>query len=241
VLDPSGSSVVVSTSTFTEDEYEEMDRLRVFYTLAEDFGILRQVSRFIRQETGLREIDFYVGVLERTRAAPARYPAMALVANTTQHFMAPPVSWQFFIDELRHYVIDELGVTGNSALDTALAVQAAVLPSASRRYPDSLDLAHDWAAWWTEVMAQKRTGDPDWHPVVPRLDTFPPATFVVDDPFGIITQRLGAPFQMHALGLNWELKTPTTRGMSDEAFMRMVESFKQLEGENGGLVAAAAT
>ena len=44
-------SLVISTSSFSTDDYAEMLHLRRVFIVAENFGVLRQVSRFVRQET----------------------------------------------------------------------------------------------------------------------------------------------------------------------------------------------
>ena len=50
-----------------------MERLRRVFLLYENFGVLRHVSRFVRQETGMREIDLY----ERMRRTSRRQPGAA--------------------------------------------------------------------------------------------------------------------------------------------------------------------
>jgi hypothetical protein len=221
VLDAGKSSLVVSTSTFTRDEYDEMDRLRNFYTLCEDFGVLRQIARFVRQESGWREVDLYAGLREVTLVEPDRWPTLAIVADRVPQFMAPPVSWRFMIDELRSYLLEIVGIAGGDDLEAALAVQLAVLPAPGRSFPQVLELPHDYSAWWSAIVEQKRNGNLSWPDVVPPLRTFPRALFRVDDPLGLVTRRLGQPMQFHSLGLNWELASPATRGMSEEERKRV--------------------
>ena len=87
-------SVVVSTSTYTEEDHHEILRLRLAYILLENFGVLRQVARFVRQETGVGEADFYDRLRTDSRARPERWPAITLVVHGGPELMAPPVSWR---------------------------------------------------------------------------------------------------------------------------------------------------
>ena len=48
-----------------------MLHLRRVFLVAENFGVLRQVSRFVRQEAGLTEVDLYER-LRHDAACPAR-------------------------------------------------------------------------------------------------------------------------------------------------------------------------
>ena len=98
-------ALVVSTSSFSRDDYDAMERYRVAFVLCENFALLRQVSRFVRQETGVREMDFYVQLVEEARADPNRWPAIAYVFDVVVELMIPPASWRLFIDEVRTFCI----------------------------------------------------------------------------------------------------------------------------------------
>jgi radical SAM superfamily enzyme YgiQ (UPF0313 family) len=215
VLDPTHNSLVVATSTYTRQEYDEMDRLRMAYTLCEDFGVLRQISRYVRQEAGVPEVELYERIRRQARAHPDRWPLLELVTERVPQYMGPPVSWGLAMAELRRFLVDELGVADDSALEVALAVQHAVLPSSDRTFPVTLELAHDYVSWWSAVREQKRAGNHDWGASVPPLRDHGPGVLTVDDPVGLVTARIGHPFQLHSLGLNWELRSPVTLGLSD--------------------------
>ena len=44
-----------------------MLQLRRIFMVLENYGVLRHVARYVRQETGRREIDFFAGPARRRR------------------------------------------------------------------------------------------------------------------------------------------------------------------------------
>ena len=204
-------ALVVSTSTFTREEYDQMERYRRVFLLCENFGVLRQISRFVRQEAGIPEMEFYVRLESDVTANPARWPTIAFTFDTVIDYMIPPVSWRFFVDEVRDYLTTEVGLVDNDALDCVVAVQHALLPARDREFPCQLALAHDYAAWHREMLEVKRRGYAlDWTSTAPRLETFGPGVFEVDDPQSI--REFGFGMSLFYDGeSDWELGSPVAR------------------------------
>ncbi len=203
---------VVSTATFTLDDYEEMLRLRAVFLLCENFGALRQVARFVRQETGEREIDFYQQLRKDSLADRERWPHIAFTLHSVPNLMVPPVSWRSFTDEIGRYLVEVLGVEDDTALQTVLEVQHSLLPAPDRSFPEVHDLAHDYAAWHGAMFDAKYSGRrQDWHDVVPRLREYGPARFEVDDP-NRVSSSMG--FKINdEYNTNWEFDTPVARDL----------------------------
>ncbi len=100
---------VVASSSFTREDYAEMLDLRQTFALCENFGVLRQVARFVHHETGMRDVDFYAQICAETRAERERWPSIATAFAFGPSLGVPPVSWRCFIDELRDYLTARLG------------------------------------------------------------------------------------------------------------------------------------
>ena len=98
-----------------------MDRLRVAFYVFDNFGVLRHMARFVRSETGIKEVDFYDRISRDALAQPQQWPIIASVVRMMNDNLAPPSSWGLFVDEVGRYVATVLGVEAGSALDTALA------------------------------------------------------------------------------------------------------------------------
>ncbi len=191
-------------------------QLRSAYALLDTYGILRYVARYIRSEIGMHEIEFYDSLQIETSQHPREWPVIADALRTLEDYMAPPGSWSFVIAEVRRYVVDHMGLPENSGLRTALAVQLAHLPAADRKFPHTLNLEHDFTAWWNAMLISREEGHrEDWEKHVPRLSEFGPATITIADPNKICRLEVGR--SLTALGYNlrtWELDSPVARARS---------------------------
>ena len=173
------------------------------------------MSRFVRQEAGLPEIELYERLRLDARARPDQWPALAFTFKVVPFLAMPPISWRFLIDEVREYVTTELSIADDSALDTVLRVQHALLPARRRSFPLSLELPHDYVGWHRAMLDVKDSGHADWEHRVPRLRDFPPARFTVDDPNDICGRALGCEIDDNAHA-SWELGSPLARAVSHE-------------------------
>ena len=204
---------VKECSTYSRKEWDEMWQLRSVYFLFDTYATLRYVARYLRRETGMHEIEFYDKLQIEALQRPQEWPVIADVLRTLEGYMAPPGSWIFFIDEVRRYVVDHMGLPESSGLRTALAVQHAHLPAADRKFPLTLNLEHDFTAWWNAMLVSREEGHrEDWEKHVPRLSEYGPATITVADPNRICRREVGK--TLTALGYNlrtWELDSPVAR------------------------------
>jgi hypothetical protein len=123
------------------------------------------------------------------------------------------VSWRLFIDEMRRYIVEVLGVADDSALETTLRVQHALLPERDRVFPCKLHLDHDYAAWHRLIVEAKESGRrDDWPEVVPPLSSFGPATFEVNDPYSVCERARGFRVDLE-YDADWEMASPVSRAM----------------------------
>ena len=158
-------------------------------------------------------MDLIEGMRLEATADPVRWPYLALTLLSVPDTMIPPVSWGLFIDEVRRYLVEVVGVAEGTDLDTALAVQHALLPAPGRRFPIELDLQHDYEAWHAAVLAAKDDGHlHDWHLVVDPLRSFGPARMRIDDPRELCTHNIGFGSALEAYQ-DWELASPVARAM----------------------------
>ncbi|MCC5951660.1 MAG: radical SAM protein [Acidimicrobiia bacterium] len=203
--------LVVSSSSFTRADYDTMMKLRRIFLLCENYGVLRQVARHVRKESGTREADFYDGLRRVITDQADLWPDIAAGLRVAPVLMVAPGSWRPFIDEVGRYVVEQLGLADDSALRTVLDVQHALLPSRDRRFPDVLDLSHDYAAWHAAMLTAKDEHPPDeWTDHVPHLREFGPATFEVTDPHQLCTLATGFRIESDSYG-QWEFGSPIAR------------------------------
>lgn len=201
------------TASYTREEWDHMNQLKMAYYLLDSYGLLRYVARFVRRELGIGEVDFYDSVQSEVLSNPGKWPVMATVLITLQGFMAPPGSWGLYMEEVRRYLLEHMGLPDGSALRTTLAVQHAHLPAAGRQFPHSLALEHDFSAWWNTILVAREEGHrEDWEKHTPQLSQFAAGTLNVDDPSGICHHELGKPLNVLLYSLrSWELESPVAR------------------------------
>ena len=205
--------IVMETSSFTRAEWEDMNGLRRAFYSFDNWGVLRYLSRFVRQETGIHEVDIYDRVRTEALADRAVWPIITTTLEALESYMAPPASWGLFVAEMHRFVTTRLGVADDSALRTALDVQLAHLPAPGRRFPLTIGLAHDFVAWQDALLSARENGHrDDWEIVVPRLGTYPPTELTISDPNDICSTDVGKPMGMLGMSLrSWELDSPVAR------------------------------
>ena len=210
---PPDKALIVSTSSFTASDYKVMDRWRQLFLLMENYGVLRQVARFVRYETGIKEMVFYRQLDESVGAQPNRWPTIAFTMNFLKDLMVPPGSWRNFIDEVHDYLVTELDIPDDSALQTVLQVQHALLPSRDRTFPHQIELAHDYSQWHSSMLASKQVGwEQDWTPNVEPLRTMGPTSFIVEDSQHLSTFGMGTPLGTDS-DFDWEFDSPVGRAL----------------------------
>ncbi|MBL8774588.1 MAG: radical SAM protein [Acidimicrobiales bacterium] len=139
--------VVVATSTFSREDRRTMMRLRHAYTAFERFGILRHVVRYAQWDHGVPAMAVIGRIVERSEHDPERYPLLNWVARYFDFFNAVPVGWSAFFAEVGTFLEQEFGIGPSADRDAVLAAQSFVLPDLGRRFPATLDLPHDVAAY----------------------------------------------------------------------------------------------
>ncbi len=212
---------VKETTSFTRAEWEQMNRLTYAYYVFENFGVLRQIATYVHAETGQREIDFYERFVEDVHSDPQRWPLSTITVQILPELMVPPVSWRLFLDEIRRYLVEQVGLVDDDALDTVMAVQHALMPARGRSFPVTLELPRDYATWFATIADLRDQGfHHDWHLQAPRLRDLGPGTFRVDDPFDVCTTALGGSLRSLMVENAWDLDSPVSRPrqrINDEA------------------------
>ncbi|MDH4168236.1 MAG: radical SAM protein [Acidimicrobiia bacterium] len=209
--------VLKETNSYDRDDWKEMSHLRVTAYIFDTAGASRHVSKYVRHETGQREIDFYAQLIRDVLADSERWPSLAFAVRAVVNRMLPPGSWRRFVDELHDYLVQRCGVPDDDALATVLAVQHAVLPTNGRSFPHHLELAHDYVAWHQAVLDVRTNGHhDDWHELVPPLREYPSGELDVEDPDDVCRTALGQHMDMFLQRhVAWELVSPVSRPRID--------------------------
>ncbi|MGB3409635.1 MAG: radical SAM protein [Microthrixaceae bacterium] len=179
------ANVLVSTISYTREDFDEMRRLRLLFRACEHYGLLRHLFRWLQVEHQVRPLDLIHVIDQTIEERPEQYPLLTWVGRYFDLITAPPGGWPPFYDEVVRLLSETYGIERDSAMDTVLAVQKFLMPSHGRKFPDRLSLDHDYATWYhsTSLGAQDVAG------TRPLID-MPAGELVVDDPAGICDARL---------------------------------------------------
>ena len=204
--------LITSTSTFSTSDYLEMERGRLLFLLMENYGVLRQVARYVRHETGTKEMAFYRQLDRKVRSEPNIWPTINFVLNNLGELMIPPGSWRIFIDEIRSYLVNELSIPADDALETVLQVQHALLPSRERVFPHEIQISKNYTEWYKSMIESKQLSwKDDWTSAVNPLRTFSQSvSFIVEDPQQLTSLGFGTPFDGDP-DADWEFESPVAR------------------------------
>ncbi|HWC49886.1 MAG TPA: hypothetical protein VG448_13480, partial [Solirubrobacterales bacterium] len=204
-LKPLPPDVIVSSNTFSEEDFRTMASLSVLYSAFQTGGVLKYYMTFLAREHGITHLHFLEGLRDRDLSS---YPLLLSARNALVSLGRQPDplleffaknSWPEFYDEVREYLMLSLHVGSGSGLKTVDMVQRSVI--AYRGCPRTLELQlpHDFAAYFRDVVGVKRTPGP--------LADYPPASFSVTDYQGV--GQIGTGSVGHAdLELNSLLKPP---------------------------------
>jgi len=210
-LVPGRNALVISTASFSEADWREMERLRVEFGYFENYGVLRLVSRYVRHRAGIPEAQLYRDLAAGVAADPTRWPALAATVAHGSEVMAPIYSWPVLFSDIADHLTATYDV-GGPGLDAILAAQVAILPAAGRTFPETIDLRHDVVGWYQAMLAAKSLhGDEHWTELVPQLEEFPAGKLTVDDPERVTDLYLGVNRESTAVGATWELDSPLGR------------------------------
>ena len=179
------SNIVVSTSSYTRADFDEMLRLRLLFRSLEHYGLLRHLFRWLQREHGIRAVDLVHDIDRAIIEDPERYPLLTWVGRYFDLVTVPPGGWAPFYDEVVDFLAARHGVEWTSAMGTVIAVQEFLMPTRQRQFPDAISLDHDYVTWYRATSGDDGPPLPDL-----RLAQLGPGELIVDDPAGVCDARL---------------------------------------------------
>jgi len=180
VADSSG--VVVSSRSFSPEDRAYMKRLRHAHAVFERFGLLRHLMRYLQWDHRLPVTETMARVVQVTEEDPGAYPLLNWSMRSFDLFGVPPLGWRSFYDEVRRFVVTELGVEPSRALETVLGLQRFLMPEYGRRFPDTIALDHDYVAYYRSATASLWSSGEFHPPERPLADHGPAAFTIYGDP-----------------------------------------------------------
>ncbi len=184
-------NLVTSTHSFTVDERKRMWRFRTVDTIAERMAVLRHVMRFLQWEHGIAATDLADRVLAVTDDDPLRYPTVSWVFGYFDLLPTVAVGWRTFYGEIASLLRDEFGLDPDASdLRCVLDLQEFLMPVPGRSFPASIELPHDYTAYYRSATRELYTTGQAGLPEAP-LASLGPATFTITgDPLGLCTSGI---------------------------------------------------
>jgi hypothetical protein len=193
-----------STYSYTEEDLIKMKGLYKTFTMADGYGLLRYVIRFLQWEYNIKAIDFIAELMVSIKDNPMQYPLLSYATVFFETEKSIPGGWPLFYAQLKNYILDKYSVSDDSALDTVLKVNAAVMPDEAVAYPMTIHLDHDIIQYF---IAQQQKSDDD---KPEALYTYAPGELVISDPDGMV--NIDAQFlQYDSHQFFWELLSDVSR------------------------------
>jgi len=186
-----GDRIVTSTSTMTAEDRRRMLALRKIQVIADQYGLLTHVTRYLQWDHGIPTTTVFDRLVTLTTERPQRHPLLSWVFSYFDLHPTVAVGWAAFYRDLCAFLAEELGVElDDPGLATAVRVQIALMPAPERGFPVTVELDHDYPAYYREATAELYTTGRAAEPSRPLTDHPPAALEVIGDPIGLCTAGL---------------------------------------------------
>lgn len=201
-------SFLTSTYSYTPADMQRMNALYDVYVMADGYSLLRYVLRYMQWEHGVMAGTFLANLLDDCQAEPDAYPLMTWAVRYFNEDKSMPSGWANFYQELYAYICARYALTpsspthAQSALATVISVNQAAMPDDALQYPYTVDLVHDFVAYFTQNTAERLP-----------LESFGTASMTFTDPNKLsIVDLNSAQYDSHQYF--WELHSAVARPKS---------------------------
>jgi radical SAM superfamily enzyme YgiQ (UPF0313 family) len=193
---------LISTYSYTQADIQRMKKLYEVYVMADGYSLLRYVIRFMQWEYAINASTFIENLLDDCVTEPNAYPLLTWAVHFFNQDKSMPSGWTAFYQQLKDYIVARYQVADNSTLNTIIKVSQATMPDDAQNYPISLNLAHDFHAYFRQNKESFKA-----------LHTFAQSTMVFSDPNRLSNVDLNsAQYDSHQYF--WELYSSVARPKS---------------------------
>jgi len=207
-IEVDANNFLISSYSYTQEDLTWMNALFRAHTVADGYGLLRYVIRFLQWEHDIKAMAFLEGLMRDIDADPAAYPLITWALRFFDTDKCIPGGWYAFYNELTVYLCQNYQIEQDSALDVVMAVNRLSMPDDGLSYPHTITLEHDFSAYFA-------CAKQDFRP----LKTFKAAKFEVSDPNMLRSIDLNAT-QYDTHQYFWELESNISRPKSIAKFVQ---------------------
>lgn len=161
---------VVSTATFSRDDYDEMKALFLSFQFHYVLGVLKYFLYYLQVEHSIKAMDFLWGIMKESRVNQKEFPLNHAIHKNLLSKIddrlkgSPNLRWKTedceflfqnlhdYFDEIIKFVYSRYGLTiPSTELKTLCLVQEAVMPQIEKTVPLSISLPHDFAEYFKQI------------------------------------------------------------------------------------------
>lgn len=177
--------LVVGANSFDRSARNAMLRLRMVDIVCERLGVLRHVLRWAQWDHGLPATELMDRLISLVDTEPQSWPALSWALRVFDLVPEPAVGWTTTYEQVRAALVHSLGLPDDGGLDVVLAVQRHLMPRPGRTFPDTIELEHDYVAYYRDATVSLYDAGHASGPPRPLRD-YPPGRLTVQgDPLGL--------------------------------------------------------
>ena len=184
-----------SCKSYNEQDRDYMLDLFGLFSLAVSYGLLKYVLAYLQWDKGIKAIDFVDALLREIKSNPRDYPRICWILGFLDTQLKSPGGWRPVLEEAMSFAEREFGVQRDSALESVLLAQEAVLADPDKAANRQYELEHD-------VVAYYRDGD-NRQP----LASYGNGKLSVRDPYGLCRMNPTLHYQYDTHSVAWELQS----------------------------------
>lgn len=210
-LEVDENGMLRATAQLSSADLDQIEQLARLFRCAHTYGMFRYWLCFLNWDYGIDPID-YLDALQQFSQNTSGWLAqlweqesplhdMLTTHPTLRETLRAESAWRSFYQELKAFTLAHYPqVQDDSALETVLQVQIAVMPHASQHYPLQVHLAHDFVRYYASHQ-QGGSGQP--------LLSEDPGKLMVSDPLNVSHESLFQQLRERTRPIAiWELLSP---------------------------------
>ena len=200
---------LTSTYSYTPADLKKMKALYEVYVMADGYGLLRYVMRYLQWEYQVAAGQFMHDLLDDCTAEPDRYPLLTWAVRFFNSDKSMPCGWQAFYAQVSQYLQARYQVAIDTGWQTVFKVNTAAMPDDAVSYPKQIALDHDFVTYFkaaSQVLSHSEES-------VQPLMSLSPASMTFTDPNRLASVDLNsAQYDSHQYF--WELHSAVARPKS---------------------------
>jgi len=217
-------ALLTSTSSYSEQDLQEMLWIWTAFDLADGYALLRYVLRYLQWDHGIKATDFVHELSRHCLAYPGEYPAVTWVLRFFPDERYVPGGWAPFYQEIGAFAEHAFGVPRDGPFDTVLKLNELMMPEEGRSLPVDAELAHDVVSYF---MDNERQAGRSERP----LSSYPVGNIRIGDPYDMCRLNYEEIEQYDNHQVFFELEAPISRMRSNPSFVQsraeMVEAVSE--------------